>query len=200
MMDKVPLLLEDINAVHVNIVVTPPGPPRAEGTVRAADNGNSAFNYINEKWAQRMGIGWETPNAEKVFVDQVNGLDLPCNILGCVTLSVRRDASRAVSLPFFVFRPNADAHYEKLILGLRRVPIGVEPTSVAQAGTPIRPGDGTRVSVFGTGPSGFLASPSHPENRTWEQLLGTARTSVANATRKEAAPRSSTALRNHRDR
>ena len=78
MTDKVPLLLEDVNAVHVNIVVTPPGPPRAEGTVPAADNGNSAFNYINEKWVVRMGIGWETPNAEKVFVDQVNGLDLPC--------------------------------------------------------------------------------------------------------------------------
>ena len=117
----------------------------------AADNGNSEFNYINETWAEQMGVEWEIQDVAQVFVDQVTGLDLPCSIVGCTTLSVHRDLCQPISLPFFVFRLNTNAHYEKLILGLRVVPTSSANPNAArtQGGTPIRPGDGARVSVFG---------------------------------------------------
>ena len=148
MADVVPHLLENSRAVHVSISLSP---PRANGTVPAADNGNSEFNYINETWAARLGFEWTTQDVAKISVHQVSASEMPCSIVGCVTLSVHRDLCQPILLPFFAFRPDTNAHHEKMILSLRGVPtLSANPNPVRNpAGRPIRPSDGSRVSVFG---------------------------------------------------
>ena len=85
--DVVPHLMEITHRVHVNITFS----PHVDATVKAADNGNGEFNYINEKWAKSRGIGWETQDVPNVFVHATSATETPCSIVGCVTLSVRRD-------------------------------------------------------------------------------------------------------------
>jgi hypothetical protein len=97
MADIVSHLLENSQAVHVSITLSP---PRVNGTVPAADNGNSEFNYINETWAARMGIEWTTQDVAKVFVDQVAGSEIPCSIVGSLCTSQLMSADFTAFLRF----------------------------------------------------------------------------------------------------
>jgi hypothetical protein len=57
MTDNVPHVLEHAHEARVAITLDP---PYTDITVQAIDNGSSEFNYVNEKWALRRGMVWET--------------------------------------------------------------------------------------------------------------------------------------------